>query len=324
MVAIWPVQSAESTSQLSRGYTYKADGTGHTALDIYFKGIEGTPVCSPVDGIVTSISTCTVHHSNTDCKSCNGSGTSVTIKDKRNSMKFWMCHLQANSLKVKIGDCVSQGQVLAKVGNTGFSSGAHLHFVVKNTSGKNVDPNAYYVFRLSNEEITRFDSSKTATTNKFVVLKKNCPIFLGPIDLGDSNTAKHLYANNVLSVSYQGRNCYKTTLWDEIKGTNTYIYDGNVMPLILTSPTIKVESHEYGKIKYTITAGKTNAGISGFEIKVISKDGKTTVLKVKNVNGSVGPFVRGTAKVYVRAYISTVNGDIAFSEWSAYKAVAVK
>jgi murein DD-endopeptidase MepM/ murein hydrolase activator NlpD len=37
-------------------------------------------------------------------------------------------HLQPGSLTVKVGDKVESGTVLAKLGNTGPSTGAHLHF----------------------------------------------------------------------------------------------------------------------------------------------------------------------------------------------------
>lgn len=48
-------------------------------------------------------------------------------------------HLKKDSLKVKKGDKVKKGQVIGYMGNTGNSSGAHLHFDVHN--GKSyVDP----------------------------------------------------------------------------------------------------------------------------------------------------------------------------------------
>ena len=39
-------------------------------------------------------------------------------------------HLTLNGALVNVGDIVSQGQAIALSGNTGCSSGAHLHFVV--------------------------------------------------------------------------------------------------------------------------------------------------------------------------------------------------
>ncbi|MBY5161916.1 M23 family metallopeptidase [Salsipaludibacter albus] len=43
----------------------------------------------------------------------------------------WYFHVQANGVLVNVGDRVAQGQVIARSGNTGRSSGPHLHFQVQ-------------------------------------------------------------------------------------------------------------------------------------------------------------------------------------------------
>jgi murein DD-endopeptidase MepM/ murein hydrolase activator NlpD len=47
-------------------------------------------------------------------------------------------HILYGSLAAKIGDQVEVGQSLARVGNTGFSTGPHLHFVIRYNSGSGV------------------------------------------------------------------------------------------------------------------------------------------------------------------------------------------
>lgn len=47
-------------------------------------------------------------------------------------------HLNTNSIRVKPGDYVQRGQYIADSGNTGFSSGPHLHFAVVRNIGLNI------------------------------------------------------------------------------------------------------------------------------------------------------------------------------------------
>ena len=84
----------------------------------------GTPILAAQGGTVASISY------------DDRSGNYVAI-EHGNGVRTAYCHLE--TIDVAVGDTVQRGQVVAKSGNTGRSTGPHLHFIVK-VHGKAIDP----------------------------------------------------------------------------------------------------------------------------------------------------------------------------------------
>ena len=58
----------------------------------------------------------------------NAVAGNYVVIDHRNGEFSAYCHLQEGSIRVKPGDNVNKGMVIAKVGNTGNSGAPHLHF----------------------------------------------------------------------------------------------------------------------------------------------------------------------------------------------------
>jgi murein DD-endopeptidase MepM/ murein hydrolase activator NlpD len=48
-------------------------------------------------------------------------------------------------LLVEEGQYVKGGQLIAKSGNSGVSTGPHLHFEIRKPNGETIDPSPYYV-----------------------------------------------------------------------------------------------------------------------------------------------------------------------------------
>ncbi len=70
--------------------------------------------------------------------SCGGRYGNYIVIEHSNGTKTIYAHL--NSVGVSVGDNVSQGEVIGGLGNTGRSSGPHLHFEIENASGSKMRP----------------------------------------------------------------------------------------------------------------------------------------------------------------------------------------
>lgn len=88
------------------------------------------PVKSSADGIVTFSG------------SKNGFGIIVEIEHKRSGYTTRYAHLA--DAKVKAGDRVKRGDVIGSLGNTGISTGPHLHYEVRR-DGKALNPRHFFI-----------------------------------------------------------------------------------------------------------------------------------------------------------------------------------
>lgn len=97
----------------------------HQGVDI--AAPSGTPIYAVADGVVTV--------SKADP---NGFGWFITI-DHGGGISTLYGHMYPNTVTVQVGQRVSKGQMIARIGDNGHSTGAHLHFEV-HQDGKPVDP----------------------------------------------------------------------------------------------------------------------------------------------------------------------------------------
>jgi murein DD-endopeptidase MepM/ murein hydrolase activator NlpD len=67
------------------------------------------------------------------------------VLDIGNGAYAFYAHLIKGSLRIKVGDRVTKGQVIAKLGNTGNANASHLHFQVMNGPSAIASPSIPYV-----------------------------------------------------------------------------------------------------------------------------------------------------------------------------------
>jgi murein DD-endopeptidase MepM/ murein hydrolase activator NlpD len=97
----------------------------HAAYDIANR--EGSPIISPADGVVTFVGK-------------KGAYGNLVMIDHGYGLVTRYGHLK--SIDVKRGSKVSRGDVIAKMGNTGRSTGPHVHYEVR-LNGVPVNPEKY-------------------------------------------------------------------------------------------------------------------------------------------------------------------------------------
>ncbi|PXY28268.1 M23 family metallopeptidase [Prauserella muralis] len=108
-------------------------GTTHYGLDI--ANVIGTPIVAPMRGVVL------------DAGPASGFGLWVRIQHEDGTITVYG-HI--NSYAVSVGQEVEAGEVIAEVGNKGYSTGPHLHFEVWDPAGLKVDPLAWLQERGAN------------------------------------------------------------------------------------------------------------------------------------------------------------------------------
>jgi murein DD-endopeptidase MepM/ murein hydrolase activator NlpD len=147
--AIQPIENEDLTRTAS-GFGYRM----HPIYKIimFHEGIDytaqvGTPVYATADGVVEDIT-----------RSRRGSGNTIVI-DHGYGLKTIYAHL--NEIRVRENRTVKRRDVIGTVGNTGLSSGPHLHYEV-NLDGKAVNPVNFFFLELTPE---RYEQMITISKN---------------------------------------------------------------------------------------------------------------------------------------------------------------
>ncbi|MBR6635785.1 MAG: M23 family metallopeptidase [Clostridia bacterium] len=123
---VWPVSGLYTITSY---YGNRRSGF-HTGLDISGASASGKLVLAAESGTVELV------------KFSNRSYGNQVIINHGNGVKTRYAHMLDGSISVSVGQRVSRGQPIGRVGNTGNSSGAHLHFEVI-VNGNTVNPINY-------------------------------------------------------------------------------------------------------------------------------------------------------------------------------------
>lgn len=130
----WPFQTSV---EISSGYGPR-DGSFHKGID--FVPGEGTPIGAIASGVVTEVSYGT------------GYGHYVVIQHNIDGQRVdsLYAHMIDGSSPLYPGQQIDVGTIVGLTGNTGYSTGAHLHFEILIGGSENVDPYEWLVVNATN------------------------------------------------------------------------------------------------------------------------------------------------------------------------------
>ncbi len=144
LTLVWPSDYKVYTQKFGQRPEYYGQFglPGHEGVDI--RAPNGTNIYACADGVVTLVGWRKAGHPY---------GYSVRIRHKRVDGEYETiyAHLTEGSGKVKEGDAVKAGQLIALADNTGNSSAAHLHLSLKKIGAKNggygeiIDPEPFFI-----------------------------------------------------------------------------------------------------------------------------------------------------------------------------------
>jgi len=137
--AIQPV-SNKDLNRLSSGFSYRIDPIYktvkfHAGLD--FSAPQGTPIYATANGIVRVAGNLG-----------NGYGNHVIIN---HGYQYSTLYGHMYRIKVRVGQSIKRGEVIGYVGNTGKSTGPHVHYEVMK-GGRHLDPIYFFYNDLTPEQ----------------------------------------------------------------------------------------------------------------------------------------------------------------------------
>ena len=285
----WPTTTRTVTGTWPK---YSGSGKIHSGID--FGAALNSPVYSTCDGTVDSVKKMTTSY-----------GNHIIIKASVNGATVYMYYCHLNTISVSVNQKVSAGELIGYSGNTGNSTGPHLHYEVRNAN-KNygsagelcLNPNNYlpgtsYTFEtnvITNDPIGSLDHL-SAENGKINVSG-------WAFDKDDINAQLdiHVYIGGPAgSSSAEGHsgikaNTSRTDVNDVYGCGNNHGYSATIKTNKTGSQTVYVYAINVGGGSNALIGSKT-VNISGASVTLTNSTSYSSLLPIK-------AYLKGTSKVY--------------------------
>jgi len=226
----WPIGSSNTTSGKIYGgsptTTYVSSGFGPRTINGKYSNHKGIDIAANCQSnVIIATKSGTVTHSSDTCDNsggygndCGGGYGNYVIIDHDDGTSSVYAHMYPNSLTVKEGDRVEQGEKVGLMGNSGSSTGCHLHFEIR-LNGVQVNP-LEYINADNPRPISQYnlasvnDSGTSAAETKISICKS----------LLNSGFSKNAVAGMLVNIQAEG--AFKTNNLEGCYEENQCCYDG--------------------------------------------------------------------------------------------------
>lgn len=138
---VWPLETRFGWISCDYEPVYESyHGGAHGGVDIGDAGIANTNIYAAQEGTVIAANYSCTHNYGKNYTCCVGLGNYVII---RHPNGYATVYGHMTSPTVTVGQYVNQGDVIGHVGTTGWSTGYHLHFEVRDPNGVKTNPHNY-------------------------------------------------------------------------------------------------------------------------------------------------------------------------------------
>ena len=183
----WPIGSSSATSGKIYGgspsTTYVSSDFGPRTIDGKYSNHKGIDIASSCQSnVIVATKSGTVTTASNTCdnngsygSTCGGGYGNYVMIDHGDGTSSVYAHLYPNSITVSNGDRVEQGEKIGTMGNSGSSTGCHLHFEIR-LNGVQVNP-LEYVDPNNPRPVSKYillsvdDGGETASENKIAICK---------------------------------------------------------------------------------------------------------------------------------------------------------
>lgn len=168
----WPVEITDShpgtadvlqlfgnTAKYPYGFHAGVDISNGTNLEYSGSLTKGPNILAAHSGTVIAARGTTT----TDTVSISNPTPNNFVQIQTDDEQYTTFYGHLSEVDVSVGDTVTKGQKIGRMGTTGYSEGVHLHFEIIDASGSKVDPLNYYIMDPSYDQTEETKLSYTGT-----------------------------------------------------------------------------------------------------------------------------------------------------------------